>query len=493
MSTSRFAMLARAVRRCALVVAGTLVVGACTLGPDFRAPDPPAVEQYTRGVAPAAKGMPRLVAARDLPAEWWTVFASPQIDMLVRNALEKSPSLDQARARLLQAQELRTARTGATTYPQVDATFGAVRQRIDPATFGFPEAPNPGPFNVFSLGANVSYNFDLFGGTRRDLEAYAAEVDYQTYELEGARLTLASNVVVTAIREAALAAQIEILDKLLSAQRQQLVIVEQRHVAGGAAQLDVETQKALLAQSESALPALHARRAQAQHQLAVLMGIAPTEAQIPVLRLADLQLPAEIPLRVPSELVRRRPDILASEALLHKASAGIGVATADLYPKLVVSGAFSSSQLDISDVLGSGINIWNIGLNLVQPIFRHNELKARQRAAEAAFAQAAAGYRLTVLQGLQSVADVLRTLEADARGITARSDQSARADNAYRITIDRYSAGGVSHYAVLDAQRRQLDAQLELVRLQGDLYADTATLFQAMGGGWSGVTADNSR
>ncbi len=493
MSATTCHPLARRRRQRALIAACTLGLAACTLGPDFRAPAPPTVDGYTQGGLPVAAGLPRLVPKRDIPAEWWTVFASSQIDALVRSALDRSPTLDQARARLVQAQELRTARAGATTYPQVDATFGAVRQRIDPATFGFPEAPNPGPFNVFSLGANVSYNFDLFGGTRRDLESYAAEVDYRTYELEGARLTLAANVVVTAIREASLAAQIEIVDMLLAAQRQQLAVVEQRYAAGGAARLDVENQKALLAQSQSALPVLQARLAQAGHQLAVLMGRPPAEAPASALRLADLRLPAELPLRVPSELVRRRPDILASEALLHKASAGIGVATADLYPRLIVSGAFSSSQLDISDVLGSGINIWNIGLNVVQPIFRHNELKARQRAAEAAFEQAAAGYRLTVLQGLQNVADVLRALESDANGIAARSEQSARANDAYRITIDRFNAGGVSHYVVLDAQRRQLDAQLELARVQGDLYADTATLFQAMGGGWSGVMADTSR
>ena len=132
-------------------------------------------------------------------------------------------------------------------------------------------------------------------------------------------------------------------------------------------------------------------------------------------RCADLRLPAELPLRLPSELVRQRPDIRASEALLHKASANVGVATADLYPKLVISGGFSSSQLNIGDVLGSGINIWNIGINLLQPLFRGGELQARKRAAEAGYEQALAAYRQTVLQGLQNVADVLRALEADAQ------------------------------------------------------------------------------
>lgn len=468
----------------ALACAALLAAG-CTVGPDFRTPDPPAVDRYTPAPVPAAPGMPKLVRDRDIPAEWWTVFGSAELDALVRRALAQGPTLDQARARLVQAQELRTARYGAVTYPQFDATFGAERQRIDPATFGFPEAPNPGPFNVFSLGANVAYRFDLFGGTRRDLEGLAAEVDYRAYELEAARLTLAANVVVTAIRQAVLAAQAEIVAGILAAQRRQLAIVERRHADGAVAWLDVQNQRVLVAQTEALLPALAAQRAQAGHVLAVLVGDPPGAATLPEVRLAELRLPAELPLRLPSELVRQRPDIRASEALLHKASADVGVATADLYPKLVVTGSFSSGQLDLSQLLGNGINIWNVGLNVLQPVFRHEELEARRRAAVAAYDQAAAGYRIVVLQGLQNVADVLRALEADARTLSARSEQAARADDAFRIALGRYEAGGISQLAVLDAERVRLQAELDRVQAQAARYADAAALFQALGGGWT--------
>jgi NodT family efflux transporter outer membrane factor (OMF) lipoprotein len=456
----------------------------CTVGPDFRTPDPPRVDRYVADPQPAVEGMPRLVAGRDIPAEWWAVFGSAELDALVRRALEHSPTLAAARARLAQAQELRTARAGATEYPQVDATFGAVRQRIDPATFGFPEAPNPGPFNVFSLGADVSYNFDLFGGNRRELEALAAEVDFQAFELEGARLTVASNVVAAAIRRAALDAQVEAASAILSAQRQQQDIVEQRYRLGGVAWLDVQNQRALVAQTAAAVPPLRAQWAQAGHVLAALMGDPPARAELSSIGLDELVLPAELPLRIPSEMVRRRPDIRASEALLHKASANVGVATADVYPKLVISGGFSTSQLNIGDLLGNGINIWNIGANLLQPLFRGGELQARKRAAIAAYDQAAAAYRASVLNGLQNVADVLRALEADGQTLAARTEQAARADDAYRIALGRYNAGGVSQLAVLDAERLRLQAESERLQALANRYADAAALFQALGGGW---------
>lgn len=461
------------------------VLAGCTVGPDFRAPDPPATGRYVQGALPSAPGMPRLVPERDIPAEWWAVFGSIELDALVQRALRGNPTLDQARARLLQAQELRTARAGATQYPQFDLTAGAARQRIDPATFGFPDAPNPGPFNVFSLGVNASYNFDIFGGTRRELEALGAEVDYQAYELEAARLTLASNVVATAIRQAALLGQVDLTERIVAAQKRELTIAEERFRLGGVAWLTVQNLRTLVAQTEAGLPALRAQAAQAGHQLAVLVGEPPGTVVLPAFSLASFQLPAELPLRVPSELVRQRPDIRASEALLHKASANVGVATADLYPRLVIAGGFSSQQLNVGDLLGNVINVWNIGINLLQPLLRGGELQARKRAAEAAYGQALAAYRQTVLLGLQNVADTLRALEGDALGVAARAEQVAHARESQRITLELFRAGGVSEVAVLDAERQARAAEVELLAVQAARLSGAAALFQAMGGGWT--------
>jgi len=246
----------------------------------------------------------------------------------------------------------------------------------------------------------------------------------------------------------------------------------------------VRNQQTLVAETRASLAPLYAQREQAIHLLAIYAGDAPAAVPIPELRLADLRLPAAVPSRLPSELVRQRPDIRAAEALLHKASADVGVATANLYPKLSISGALSSSQLSLSDLFGSGINVWNIGANLVQPLVRGGELQARKRAAIAAYDQADAAYRLTVLQGIQNVADVLRALEADGHAEAARSEQATRAADAYRITIGRYDAGGVSQLAVLDAERTRLRAETDRLQAIATRLSDTAALFQALGGGW---------
>ncbi len=454
----------------------------CTVGPDFRTPDPPSVDRYAPGPAPdvAIDARPD----RDIPAEWWTLFGSPELDALVRRALLHSPTLDQARARLVEARELRAARAGTADFPSIDATAGVTRQRIDPATVGFPQAPNPGPFTVYSVGADVSYTFDIFGGVRRELEGLAAQIDYQAYELEAARLTLAANVVTTAIGLAGIRAQVESTEAILATQTSGLAIAERRFAAGGISELEVRNQQALVAETAASLPPLHAQRERAIHLLATYAGDAPAAVPIPALRLADLRLPAAIPQRLPSELVRQRPDIRATEALLHKASADIGVATANLYPKLQISGSLASSQLSLSDLFGNGINVWNIGANLAQPLFRGGELQARKRAAIAAYDQADAAYRLAVLQGIQNVADVLRALEADARAEWARSEQAARANDAYRITVGRFDLGGVSQLAVLDAERLRLRAEVDRLQAVANRLSDTAALFQALGGGW---------
>ena len=459
-----------------------LAFAGCTVGPDFRAPGPPSVDRYVPGPAPdiAIDARPD----RDIPAEWWTLFGSPELDALVRRALAHSPTLDQARARLTEARELHAARAGATELPSINATAGVVRQRIDPATVGFPQAPNPGPFTVYSVGADVSYAFDIFGGTRRELEGLAAQIDYQAYELEAARLSLAANVVTTAISLAGIRAQIESTEAILAAQTNTLSIAEKRYAAGGVSELEVRNQQALVAETSASLPPLQAQRDRAIHLLAIYAGDAPAAVPIPALRLADIKVPPAIPQRLPSELVRQRPDIRASEALLHKASADIGVATANLYPKLQISGSLASSQLGLSDLFGNGINVWNIGANLAQPLFRGGELQARKRAAIAAYDQAEAAYRLAVLQGIQNVADVLRALESDARAESARSEQALRANDAYRITAGRFDLGGVSQLAVLEAERVRLRAETERVLAIANRLSDTAALFQALGGSW---------
>jgi len=469
-----------------LLVAVLAAAGACTVGPDHESPARPQTERYTPVSQPSGPHAPVLDQDVAIPNDWWTVFGSPPVAELVGRALVQSPTLAAARARLTQAQELFAARTGTAWLPQVDATAGAVRQHIDPAVVGFPQAPNPGVFNVFSLGAEASYVFDVFGGVRRELEALDAGVEFETFELEAARLTLASNVVVAAIRMAALDARLDALEEGLAARRRQLEISEGRLAAGGVAAVDVRNERSRVLQAEAALPPLRAQRAHTAHLLAVLTGEPPGTANVPAIRLSDLQLPATLPLRLPAELVRRRPDIRAGEALLHRACADVGVATAALYPSLSLSGSISSSRLEANDVFGNGINLWNFGANLLAPVFRGGELRARERAAVAAFEQAGAAYRESVLQALQNVADVLRSLEHDGHTHALLSEAAQQAEDAYRVASACLELGGVSEYAMLDAERRRQEARSERLQSVADRCVDVVALYQALGGGGIG-------
>jgi NodT family efflux transporter outer membrane factor (OMF) lipoprotein len=476
-----------------MLVSAVLVgmVAGCAAGPDFRRPEPPASSAYLPGAQPsvtaAVKGpggtIQRFEPGTDIPSEWWSLFRSEPLDRRIRIALEENPTLAQARARLAQAREELNARTGATRYPAVDAGISAARQKLNPASVGVTNVREAGPFTLYNASISVSYVLDLFGGTRRALEGLGARVDYRMFELEAARRTLAANVVNASIRQASLRARIKIARDLLEAQGRQFAITEDRYKAGGVSVLDVRNQGMLLDQTRALLPPLERQLAQVAHQLAVYLGREPGEATIDVFDLDSLHLPEAVPLRLPSSLARKRPDIRAAEALWHQASANVGVATADLFPRITLSGSLGSQRTGSGDLL-AGVNVWSIAGNLMQPIFRGGALRARKRSAIAAYDEAAAAYRQTVLQGLQEVADALSALDVDARTLQALADAAGHARAGYEIARQQYLLGGISHLALLDAQRQLLQSEFDRVQAQADRYADTAALLHSLGGGW---------
>lgn len=471
------------------MIAGLL--SGCAVGPNFQTPAAPVVQQYTAGtpvtatVASAGAGgiAQRFDPAMDIPAQWWTLFHSPQLDALVREALANSPLMAQAKATLRQASETLSGQTGATRYPQIDLQLGNTRQQIDTAALGIPNVPQAGPFTLYNAAVDVSYTVDAFGANTRMLEGLQAQVQNQADELQAVRLTLAANVVTAAIRQASLRIQIVSSEQMLQLQRQQLDIMEQRFAAGGIARRDLKNQRTLVAQSEAALPALRQQLAQVSHQLAVYLGKAPAQVDLQPLDLNTLTLPATLPLSLPSALARQRPDIRAAEATLHQASAQVGVATANLYPKLTISGSVGAEQTRISEIANS-LNVWSIGIKLMQPLFHGGELRAKKRSAIAAYDAAAAGYQQTVLQALQQVADSLRALENDARALQARTQAAENAADSLTITQRQYQAGGVSHLGLLDAERQRMQTDLDRTVAQAARFTDTAALLQALGGGW---------
>jgi NodT family efflux transporter outer membrane factor (OMF) lipoprotein len=480
----------------ALAVIAVSIAG-CAVGPEFHSPAAPPVSAYTAAPFPTetvasateAGGAQRFVSRLEIPPQWWNLFHSGKLDTLMRQALADSPTLAAAEASLRQAWETRRAQLGAL-FPSVDANFSGKRQQFTGASFGQPGAPGS-LFTLYNASVNVSYSLDLFGGTRRGLEALQSQLDYQRYLLEAAHLTLTSNIVTVAVQEASLRARISATREIIADGEEQLKLVERQFQLGGAARTDLLAQQAELAQTRATLPPLEKELAQTRHQLAVLAGRFPgAAADLPEFQFTDLQLPSDLPVSLPSDLVRQRPDVRASEELLHEACARVGVATANLFPKLTISGDYGSQSTTLSGLFASGSSVWGIGASLLQPIFHGGELLAERRAAMAAYDQAAANYRATVLQAFQNVADVLRALELDARTLQAQTAAEQAASDSLDLTGKQFRIGAVSYLVLLNAQRQHQQALLTLAQARAARFADTAALFQALGGGWWNRQAD---
>src|SRR6201996_5281161 len=313
---------------------------ACAVGPDFHSPKPPATEHYTQGQQPQATAdapgtagaAQTFVVDRDIPADWWTIFHSTSLDGLVRESLRDSPTVESAKAVLRSAQENYLSERGALLLPKADGSFSGTRPKTPGAAFGAPEFGST-TYTLVTAAVNVSYRLDIFGASRRQLEALQAQADYERWELEAANLSLTGNVVTTAINIASLRAQIAATNAVIATERDQLNVVQRQFDAGGASRADVLTQSTQLAQQEATLPALEKALAQAQHRLAVLSGKTP-DTNTPDFDLDGLTLPTELPVSVPAKLLRQRPDVQAAEALLHQATANVGVATANLFPQI---------------------------------------------------------------------------------------------------------------------------------------------------------------
>jgi NodT family efflux transporter outer membrane factor (OMF) lipoprotein len=473
----------------ASVLMAAAVTG-CAVGPDFKQPEAPQTDSYTATALPAetvtspgrAGAVQRFTSGDDIPAQWWTLFHSDALDRLVREALANSPSLAAAQARLRQAQENLNAEVGVVS-PSVDARVGAQRQRFSFSSIGQPEVPSK-VFNLYNASVGVSYTFDAGGGWRRELEAMRAQVDYQGFQLEGAYLALTANIVTTAIKEASLRAQTQAVQEIEALQRKELDITENQFKLGGARRSDVLAQRAQLVQTRATLLPLEKELAQTRHRLSVLAGKLPGDVELPEFTLETLELPGELPVSLPSTLVRQRPDIRAAEALWHQASAQVGVATANLYPRITLSGSYGSQANSTADLFGSSAGIWNVGASLLQPLFHGGELTARRRAAVAAYDQAAAQYRDTVLQAFQNVADTLRALDVDARMLKMQDEAVALARDTLELTQKEFALGATNYLSLLNAERLYQQARITLVQSQALRYADTAALFQALGGGW---------
>ena len=466
----------------------SFALAGCAVGPDFRAPTVPDEAGYRADAQPAKTvsasaltgDAQHFVQGESVAAQWWTSFANNELNRRVEMALANSPTVASAQAALRQAD----AQTGAARgglFPSIDASAGANRQKTPASTTGGFSAS---PYTIHNVSIDLGYTLDLFGGVRRGIEAQSALAEFQQYQLDATYLSLATNVVTTSIREASLRGQIRATEEITDVYAQQFDLVNKQFETGTKSQGDVLFAQSQVAAARAQLPTLRKALAQTQTQLAVYLGRFPSQSELDALDLDALTLPTDLPVSLPSSLVRQRPDIRAAEAQLHSASAQVGVATANLYPNISLSASFGSQALDSSDLFGKSAEAWSLGLNLLQPIFRGGTLRAQKRAAEAGLDKAAADYRTTLLTAFQNVADSLRALELDAEGLASQASAAEATGSSLALARRQYTDGSIAYLQVLDATRLYQQARLGVIDARALRLADTAALYAALGGGF---------
>jgi NodT family efflux transporter outer membrane factor (OMF) lipoprotein len=467
-----------------------MLVAACAVGPNFKRPTPPDVSEYTSATlsttaasASVAGGEAQHFAnGADIAADWWTLFHSKPLNELIERSLASNHDLKAAQAALSVANENVLAQRGVY-YPSVAGSFSASRQRqsgqIAPTLNS-----NAFLFNLFTPQLSVSYVPDVFGLNRRTVESLQAQEQEVRYQMLATYTTLTANVVVTAIQIGSTQMQIDATRELIDINSNIVRILKYQFAKGYASRLDLAAQESQLAQVAATLPPLLKQSAQLRDLLAVLAGRFPSQAAADDIALSSLQLPQELPVSLPSELVTQRPDVLQAEANLHDASAKIGIATANRLPNIVLTANTGSTAAAMDQLFTSGTGFWGLGAEVTAPLFQGGTLLHQERAAKAAYVQAAEQYRSAVLTAFQNVADTLTALEQDADALKA----AVAAADAAKVTLDlaqrQWKDGYAGYLALLSAEQAYQQSRINLVQAQTNRYADTAALFQALGGGW---------
>lgn len=466
------------------------LTSACAVGPDFVAPAAPEGKSLVQGELPqktAASDSPlgasqALNVGESVNAEWWKMFNSEPLNALIKQALDTNPDVLAAKAALTQTREALYSERGALL-PSVDGSLSATRKLNNPAAAG-QNSLRPSIFNLYNASVEVSYAVDIFGATRRELEVLRSEVDAQRFELEATYLTLTANIVNAAIQEASLREQIKEIKDIISIQREQADLLEKQFALGAIPKSNLLEQQALVAQTETNLPPLEKQLAQKRHMLAVLAGKLPSEGIEQTFNLDSLHMPENLPVSLPSQLTQQRPDIRAAEALLHAATAEVGIATAAMLPRISLSGGYGVSSNEFHSTFTPDTLAWNLGGNLLQPIFHGGELLHAKRGKEAAFEKAKAQYQGVVLQAFQNVADVLRALQYDADALAAQVKAEKAASDSFALSREQYGAGAIAYTQMLDAQRTWQQTRIGLVQAEAARLTDSVALYQALGGGW---------
>jgi NodT family efflux transporter outer membrane factor (OMF) lipoprotein len=474
----------------AAALALVALMSGCAVGPDFERPSAPSVNGYTREPLVANTATTDIVGGeaqhfvlnQDISSQWWTLFQSPQLNALIDKALAANPTITAAEAALRQATELVRAQQGFF-FPTVQANFSPGMYRSSPATAPVLSTPSTN-YNLYTAGVTVGFVPDVFGGNRRQVESLRAQAEFQRFQLEATYLTLTSNVVAAAVQEASLRAQLAATKDIIVLSTKSLELLRRQFQLGYVARLDVAAQEAALAQVQQTLPPLQKQLEQTRDLLTALAGRFPSNEPEETFELSELRLPENLPVSLPSKLVDQRPDIRAAEEQVHAACAQIGVAIADMLPQITINGAKSGIGFDITMMFGPGHPFAFVVGTFTQTLFAGGTLLHRKRAAEAAFEQAAAQYRSTVLTAFQNVADTLYALQNDAESLKSALAAERAAKVTFDLTLKQQQMGYVNYLALLSAQQAYQQAVITRVQALTNRFADTAALFQALAGGW---------
>ena len=491
LSVRRFSALGTA------LAAATLLTSCIAVGPDFVHPAAPPIERYTQEPlaprtsstdAPTGRAQ-RFVQGRDIPQEWWRLFKSPALNALIERALQNNPTLQGTMSALRAAKEGVYAQQGRY-FPLVQANFNPTRQRtasvLAPVLNCTPATPQlcANPFDLYTAQVLVSYTFDVWGLNRRTVESLQARADAQRFQVEAAYLALTANVVVAAVTEAALRGQIDATNDLIAANKKMLDILRRQLDTGFANRSEVAAQEAALAQVEATLPPLRKALALQRDLLAALAGGYPSEGPRETFKLANLQLPQDLPVSLPSQLIEQRPDVRFAEELLHSASAEVGVATANMLPNFTISANGGYINTALAGLISPANSFWLLAGNATHTVFDGFSLLHQLRGSNAAYDQAAWAYKSTVVGAVQNVTDALRALQNDADALKAARDFERAAKISFDLARQQVEAGNANILLLLTAQSTYLQSVIQVVQARAARLADTAALFQALGGGW---------
>ncbi len=471
-----------------LAVPCIMMLTGCMVGPSYVRPrdslpstyieEPLEIKTESEEYKPAQS----FVSERELPTQWWRLFKYEPLNQLVEASLINSPTVKAAQAALDVAVETVYAQEGFL-YPTINAEFIPTRNKTS-RDLASNTSSNAYYYSLYTLQGTLTYTVDVFGGIRRQIESLKALSDSQCYTLENTYLILISNVVQAAVQEVGLRGLIASTKKIIEIQRKFFETFKQLFEFGHVSQADVITIEALLAVYEASLPPLEKQLAIERDLIKILAGRFPNDTETPEFPIGSLQLPAELPVALPSTLVEFRPDVRAAEEQLHSACADIGAARANRLPKFTLTpNIYGYASTSLGSLFDTGNVFWEIALDVLQTVYDGDTLKHKEDAAWAAYKQAVEQYRVTVLGAFQDVADALHSIQHDAKGYAAAKKAENAASKSLKIVQGQLEAGDVNLLIVLTAEQIYHQALLNLVQAETNRLSDSVALFRALGGG----------